>query len=185
MTDTLPADPARQPSTDGGATGAELRRGPFRAGDRVQLTDPKGRLHDREPAGAQLLGREHVHQPAGRPAGVLDLHPQLGRARAKRSVAQHGGRDEVPAPDLADQVCGHLAERERAGREVGQGAFPAHRLVDDPVAGGGAVVTEEVGEDGDVGGLAQDAHRRQLGPGEEVEVLAGVGHGGRAAAQRR
>jgi tRNA (adenine57-N1/adenine58-N1)-methyltransferase len=28
-----------------GATGAELRRGPFHAGERVQLTDPKGRLH--------------------------------------------------------------------------------------------------------------------------------------------
>ncbi len=27
------------------ATGAELRRGPFQAGERVQLTDPKGRLH--------------------------------------------------------------------------------------------------------------------------------------------
>ncbi|MGL4743914.1 MAG: tRNA (adenine-N1)-methyltransferase [Dermatophilaceae bacterium] len=27
------------------ATGAVLRRGPFAAGDRVQLTDPKGRLH--------------------------------------------------------------------------------------------------------------------------------------------
>ncbi len=26
-------------------TGAALRRGPFRAGDRVQLTDPRGRLH--------------------------------------------------------------------------------------------------------------------------------------------
>lgn len=26
-------------------TGADLRRGPFRAGDRVQLTDPRGRLH--------------------------------------------------------------------------------------------------------------------------------------------
>ncbi|MFK5583425.1 tRNA (adenine-N1)-methyltransferase [Serinicoccus sp. LYQ131] len=26
-------------------SGADLRRGPFRAGDRVQLTDPKGRLH--------------------------------------------------------------------------------------------------------------------------------------------
>ena len=27
------------------STGATLRRGPFRVGDRVQLTDPKGRLH--------------------------------------------------------------------------------------------------------------------------------------------
>lgn len=26
-------------------TGADLRRGPFRPGDRVQLTDPRGRLH--------------------------------------------------------------------------------------------------------------------------------------------
>jgi tRNA (adenine57-N1/adenine58-N1)-methyltransferase len=34
--------PAPTPST---ATGADVRRGPFHAGDRVQLTDPKGRLH--------------------------------------------------------------------------------------------------------------------------------------------
>lgn len=27
------------------ATGAQLRRGPFREGERIQLTDPKGRLH--------------------------------------------------------------------------------------------------------------------------------------------
>ncbi|MBE1876882.1 tRNA (adenine-N1)-methyltransferase [Myceligenerans pegani] len=27
------------------ATGADVRRGPFRAGDKVQLTDPKGRMH--------------------------------------------------------------------------------------------------------------------------------------------
>ena len=27
------------------STGADLRRGPFRVGDRVQLTDPRGRLH--------------------------------------------------------------------------------------------------------------------------------------------
>ncbi|WP_201849380.1 tRNA (adenine-N1)-methyltransferase [Myceligenerans indicum] len=27
------------------ATGADLRRGPFREGDKVQLTDPKGRMH--------------------------------------------------------------------------------------------------------------------------------------------
>ena len=27
------------------ATGAHLRRGPFQVGERIQLTDPKGRLH--------------------------------------------------------------------------------------------------------------------------------------------
>ena len=35
------------PSTEGShsATGAHLRRGPFVEGERVQLTDPKGRIH--------------------------------------------------------------------------------------------------------------------------------------------
>ena len=32
-------------TSDTGAVGADLRRGPFAVGDRVQLTDPKGRLH--------------------------------------------------------------------------------------------------------------------------------------------
>ena len=33
------------PTENPTATGAELRRGPFRVGDKVQLTDPKNRLH--------------------------------------------------------------------------------------------------------------------------------------------
>ena len=33
------------PATPGTATGADVRRGPLRVGDRVQLTDPRGRLH--------------------------------------------------------------------------------------------------------------------------------------------
>ncbi|WP_370375392.1 tRNA (adenine-N1)-methyltransferase [Isoptericola sp. b515] len=31
--------------TSSSATGADIRRGPFRVGDKVQLTDPKGRMH--------------------------------------------------------------------------------------------------------------------------------------------
>ncbi|ASR54454.1 SAM-dependent methyltransferase [Cellulomonas sp. PSBB021] len=38
-TTPAPSAPAPRP------TGADLRRGPFRTGDRVQLTDPRGRLH--------------------------------------------------------------------------------------------------------------------------------------------
>ncbi len=49
----MPTDPAEQPDhaadADGvaqaGPTGAATRRGPLRVGERVQLTDPKGRLH--------------------------------------------------------------------------------------------------------------------------------------------
>ena len=33
------------PIAEPSATGAHLRRGPFAEGERVQLTDPKGRLH--------------------------------------------------------------------------------------------------------------------------------------------
>lgn len=36
---------AQAPVPGLGATGAEQRRGPFRVGDKVQLTDPRGRLH--------------------------------------------------------------------------------------------------------------------------------------------
>ncbi|HEX5511913.1 MAG TPA: hypothetical protein VFX41_09370, partial [Actinomycetales bacterium] len=41
------AVPTGAAAPDGGAvpTGAASRRGPFRPGERVQLTDPKGRLH--------------------------------------------------------------------------------------------------------------------------------------------
>lgn len=78
MTDTLPADPARQPSTDGGATGAELRRGPFRAGDRVQLTDPKGRLHTitLDPGKTFHTHRGHVRHDdlIGAPDGSVVRH---------------------------------------------------------------------------------------------------------------
>ncbi len=36
---------AEHPDTPSGPVGATLRRGPFAVGERVQLTDPKGRLH--------------------------------------------------------------------------------------------------------------------------------------------
>lgn len=42
MTSTEPRGPGR---TDPVSTGAAARRGPLRIGDKVQLTDPKGRLH--------------------------------------------------------------------------------------------------------------------------------------------
>jgi len=43
-----PDAPATHPGASTGApasTGAEMRRGPLREGDRVQLTDPRGKLH--------------------------------------------------------------------------------------------------------------------------------------------
>jgi len=46
VTHPEPPDGAAPTAVPGAApTGAELRRGPFRPGDRVQLTDPRGHLH--------------------------------------------------------------------------------------------------------------------------------------------
>ena len=42
MSDAPDLSPDDSPVT---AVGADLRRGPFAVGERVQLTDPKGRLH--------------------------------------------------------------------------------------------------------------------------------------------
>ena len=60
------------------ATGAELRRGPFRAGDRVQLTDPKGRLHTvtLEPGKTFHTHRGHIAHDdlIGAPDGSVVQH---------------------------------------------------------------------------------------------------------------
>jgi tRNA (adenine57-N1/adenine58-N1)-methyltransferase catalytic subunit len=47
VTDQTPTEPrtAVPPSPGSAPTGADIRRGPLREGDRVQLTDPRGRLH--------------------------------------------------------------------------------------------------------------------------------------------
>ena len=48
MSEGTPEHPdqiSQQPSSEHSATGAHLRRGAFAEGERVQLTDPKGRLH--------------------------------------------------------------------------------------------------------------------------------------------
>ncbi len=42
---TVPYPPTIMPDAGGGDASPSARRGPFRPGDRVQLTDPKGRLH--------------------------------------------------------------------------------------------------------------------------------------------
>ncbi len=60
------------------ATGADLRRGPFRPGDRVQLTDPKGRLHTitLEPGKNFHTHRGHVRHDdiVGAPDGSVVPH---------------------------------------------------------------------------------------------------------------
>ncbi len=60
------------------ATGADLRRGPFRPGDRVQLTDPKGRLHTitLEPGKTFHTHRGHIRHDdlIGAPDGTVVRH---------------------------------------------------------------------------------------------------------------
>ena len=71
------ADPAPHP-TELAPTGAALRRGPFRVGDRVQLTDPRGRLHTIAlEAGKQFhTHRGHIRHDdlIGAPDGTVVRH---------------------------------------------------------------------------------------------------------------
>lgn len=76
-------------------TGAELRRGPFRVGDRVQLTDPKGRLHT-----ITLRAGQEFHTHRGRLA-----HDDLIGAPDGSTVVNTAGVEYlVVRPLLADYV---------------------------------------------------------------------------------
>ena len=76
---TVP-DPAESPTETARPepTGAAHRRGPFAVGDRVQLTDPKGRMHTI----TLVAGKEfHTHKGSiqhdeliGGPEGTVDHH---------------------------------------------------------------------------------------------------------------
>ncbi|WP_237565263.1 tRNA (adenine-N1)-methyltransferase [Ornithinimicrobium cavernae] len=74
MTDAPDAPPPNLPDP----TGAPLRRGPFREGDRVQLTDPRGRLHTIAlEAGKQFhTHRGHIRHDdlIGAPDGTVVRH---------------------------------------------------------------------------------------------------------------
>ena len=95
-------------------TGAARRRGPFKVGDRVQLTDPKGRHYTftLEP-GKQF----HTHQ------GCLRARRADRRARGQRGPYHRGTRLPRAAP-AARRLRPVDAARRRRGLPQGRGADP-------------------------------------------------------------
>lgn len=139
-----------------GPTGAHLRRGPFRAGERVQLTDPRGRLHTITLAPGATF---HTHKGWFR-------HDDLVGA-PEGSVVTSTGEVEYLAlrPLLADHVLSMprgaaVVYPKDAGQIVMMGdVFPGARVVEAGV-GSGALTMSLLRAVGD-GGHLRSVERRE------------------------
>jgi tRNA (adenine57-N1/adenine58-N1)-methyltransferase len=130
-------------------TGAAVRRGPFRAGDRVQLTDPKGRMHTITLA----PGREfHTHR------GLFGHDELIGRPEGW-VVTNTAGVDYLALrPLLADYVLSMprgaaVVYPKDAGQIVAMAdVFPGARVVEAGVGSGALTMSllRAVGDQGQV-----------------------------------
>lgn len=140
---TDPSQPTEPPQP----TGAHLRRGPFREGERVQLTDPKGRLHTITlKPGAQF----HTHR------GMFE-HERLIGAPEGTVVTNTGGISFLALrPLLADYVLSMprgaaVVYPKDAGQIVAMAdIFPGARVVEAGV-GSGALTMSLLRAVGDLG----------------------------------
>jgi tRNA (adenine57-N1/adenine58-N1)-methyltransferase len=142
-------EPPTGPQASGLATGAQARRGPLRAGERVQLTDPKGRLHTIT-LGA---GKEfHTHRGSFR-------HDELiGRPEGWVVTATSGTQYLALRPLLSDYVLSMprgaaVVYPKDAGQVVAMAdVYPGARVVEAGV-GSGALAMSLLRAVGDTGHL--------------------------------
>ncbi|MGE9807595.1 MULTISPECIES: tRNA (adenine-N1)-methyltransferase [unclassified Janibacter] len=131
------------------ATGAELRRGPFREGDRVQLTDPKGRLHT---IALQPGKQFHTHR------GYIAHDDLIGRPDGSTTTNTAGVEYLVMRPLLSDYVMSMprgaaVVYPKDAGQIVTMAdIFPGARVVEAGVGSGALSMSllRAVGEHGSV-----------------------------------
>lgn len=146
---TSPSTPDELPETVSGPTGAHLRRGPFREGERVQLTDPKGRLHTITlKPGAQF----HTHRGMFR-------HDELIGAPEGTVVTNNGGIAFLALrPLLSDYVLSMprgaaVVYPKDAGQIIAMAdVFPGARVVEAGVGSGALTMSllRAVGDQGHV-----------------------------------
>ncbi len=165
-------------------TGAQQRRGPFRAGERVQLTDPKGRLHTITlDAGATF----HTHQ------GYFHHDALIGASEG--SGGHRVGRGPVPRAAAAAQSDfvlsmprgAQVVYPKDAGQVVTMGdIYPGARVVEAGV-GSGALSMSLLRAVGD-GGVLHSVERREDFAAiarANVEAFFGAAAPGVAADRRR
>jgi tRNA (adenine57-N1/adenine58-N1)-methyltransferase len=154
-TDPSTASDAPSPATDG-STGAALRRGPLRPGDRVQLTDPRGRLHTITLEAGRTF---HTHR------GYFEHDALIGSPEGT-VVRSTGGTEYVALrPLLADYVLSMprgaaVVYPKDAGQIVTMAdIFPGARVVEAGV-GSGALTLSLLSAVGD-GGSLHSIERRE------------------------
>jgi tRNA (adenine57-N1/adenine58-N1)-methyltransferase catalytic subunit len=140
------------------STGADSRRGPLRAGERVQLTDPKGRMHTITLA----QGKEfHTHR------GSFAHDELIGRPEGWVVTATNGTEYLVLRPLLADYVLsmprGAAVVYPKDAGQIVQMAdvFPGARVVEAGV-GSGALSMSLLRAVGDTGHLHSFERRAEF-----------------------
>lgn len=148
--------PTGSGATGPGPTGADERRGPFRVGDRVQLTDPRGRLHTITLAPGATF---HTHKGYFR-------HDELVGAPEGTVVTNTGGIEYLALrPLLADYVLSMprgaaVVYPKDAGQIVAMAdIYPGARVVEAGV-GSGALTMSLLRAVGD-GGHLHSVERRE------------------------
>lgn len=128
-------------------TGADRQRGPFRSGDQVQLTDPKGRRHT---IGLRRGGTFHTHR------GIIDHDAVIGRPEGIVVTSSGGTSYLALRPLLSDYVLGMprgaavVYPKDAAQIVYAADIFPGARVVE-AGAGSGALscaLLRAVGDDG-------------------------------------
>ncbi|MFP5336290.1 MAG: tRNA (adenine-N1)-methyltransferase [Actinomycetes bacterium] len=165
--------PTTQPSPPE-PTGAAARRGPLRAGERVQLTDPKGRLHTITLA----AGKEfHTHR------GSFAHDDLIGRPEGWVVTATNGTEYLALRPLLADYVLsmprGAAVVYPKDSGQIVQMAdvFPGARVVEAGVGSGALTMSllRAVGDAGHLHSFERRAEFAEIARGN-VETFFGGPH---------
>ncbi|UER54395.1 tRNA (adenine-N1)-methyltransferase [Kineosporiaceae bacterium SCSIO 59966] len=155
-------------------TGADVRRGPLRAGERVQLTDPKGRLHTI----TLTPGRDfHTHR------GSFAHDDLIGRPEGWVVTATNGTEYLVLRPLLSDYVLSMprgaaVVYPKDAGQVVQMGdVFPGARVVEAGVGSGALSMSllRAVGDEGHLHSFERRADFADIARGN-VEAFFGGPH---------
>jgi tRNA (adenine57-N1/adenine58-N1)-methyltransferase len=146
------AEPAEQP------TGAGRRRGPFAVGDRVQLTDPKGRLHTITLAPGKQF---HTHR------GILEHEQLIGAPEGSVATTTNGIDYLALRPLLADYVLSMprgaaVVYPKDAGQVVAMGDIYPGAVVVEAGVGSGALTMSLLRAVGDHGSLHSVERRAEF-----------------------